>query len=261
LFLILVNHFDGEKNPEMVNSRDIVIVKAPEALAEKGASLFSETALACVAERDRFAVALSGGSTPRRMHVMLGQGPYRSSIPWSKVHLYWGDERCVPETSRWSNYGRAKEDFLDRLDIPGENIHPMPDHLPPEEGASLYEKEITGGFDLVFLGLGRDGHTASLFPGHGTLGERKRWVVPVKGGDPDISRLTVTLSLINMARKVVFLVSGENKAGAVKSVLVDHDTRLPATHVLPLSGSLTWILDRDAASLLPKEMICEQQPQ
>jgi len=245
----------------MVKKTDIVVVETPEDLAEKGASLFSETVLPSVGEMGRFAVALSGGSTPRKMHVLFGQEPYRSSIPWERVHLYWGDERCVPEACRWSNYGGAKEDFLDHLHIPGENIHPMPGHLPPEEGASLYEKEVPEFFDLVFLGLGTDGHTASLFPGQERLEERKRWVIPVKGGDPDVPRLTMTFPLINNARMVVFYVAGENKARVVKAVLADCDTRFPATHVRPLRGSLTWILDRDAASLLPKEMIRERKAQ
>jgi 6-phosphogluconolactonase len=237
----------------MDKKRDIIIVKTSEALAEKGASLFSEMALASTAEKDRFTVALSGGSTPRKMHVMFGQDPYRSSIPWNGVHLFWGDERCVPETSRWSNYGLAKGDFLERLDIPVENIHPMPGHLPPEEGASLYEKEITGGFDLVFLGLGSDGHTASLFPGHTALEERRRWVVAVRGGRPDVHRLTMTLPLINRGEKVVFLVSGAEKAEVVKSILEDGNSDLPAGRVSPVSGTLLWVLDWEAASLLKKE--------
>ncbi len=238
---------------------NIIIVEAREDLAEEGAHVFAELAGAAVVGRGRCMVALSGGSTPRKMHALFGEDPYRSSMPWNKIHLYWGDERCVPEASRWSNYGQACEDFLDRVDIPADNVHAMPGSLPPEEGASLYEKEITGEFDLVFLGLGTDGHTASLFPGDIALQEKRRRVVAVKGGQPEVHRLTMTFPLINKARKVVFLVAGEEKAEVVKSVLEDRDTRLPATRVLPSGGSLTWILERGAASLLPKEMICERK--
>lgn len=223
-------------------------------MAAEGARLFAEIVASAVAVRDMCTIALSGGSTPRKMHALFGQEPYRSGIAWDRVGLFWGDERYVPADSRWSNYGLAREDFLDRVDIPAENVHPMPGNLPPEEGVSRYEKEIPEVFDLFFLGLGTDGHTASLFPGQGALGEQERKVIPVTGGDPDVPRLTITFPVINRARNVVFLVSGTEKAGVVKMVLEDHDTRLPVAHVLPPAGSLTWILDRGAAFLLSKEI-------
>ena len=119
--------------------------------------------------------------------------------------------------------------------------------------AALYEKEVPEVFDLVFLGLGADGHTASLFPDHVALKEWKRGVLAVKGGDPDVPRLTMTFPLINKARHIIFLVSGEKKAEVLKAVLEDRDVKLPAVHVLPSTGSLTWVLDRAAASLLSKE--------
>jgi 6-phosphogluconolactonase len=237
----------------MRDKGNIIIVETAEALAKEGECVFAEVVEAAVAARGKCMVALSGGSTPRKMHTLLGQEPYRSRIPWNKIHLYWGDERCVPVHSPWSNYGRAREDFLDGIDMQADNVHPMPGHLPPEEGAARYKKEIPEVFDLIFLGLGADGHTASLFPGHSALEERKRGVVPVTGGNPDVPRLTITFPVINKARKVVFLVSGKDKMQTVKSVLEDHDTRLPAVRVLPSSGSLTWILDREVASLLSKE--------
>jgi 6-phosphogluconolactonase len=236
-------------------TREIIFVETVEALAEEGVRFFTEVVEGAVEARGRCMVALSGGSTPRKMHALLAQKPYCSGIPWSKVHLCWGDERCVPADSRWSNYGRAREDLLDNIDIPIGNVHPMPGHLLPEEGALRYEKEIPEAFDLVFLGLGADGHTASLFPGHSALEERKRRVVPVTGGDPDVPRLTITFPVINKARNVVFLVSGKEKAEMVKSVIEDHEPHLPASHVLPASGSLTWMLDREAATLLSKETI------
>lgn len=230
----------------------VFIVRSSKELSEKGAVLFAKIAKKAVADRNRFMVALSGGSTPRKMHVLLGQEPYHSVIPWNQVHLFWGDERCVPMYSRWSNYGQAKEDFLDDINIPADNIHPMPGHLSPQEGASMYEKVIPMVFDVIFLGLGMDGHIASLFQVPDALDMQERLVVPMKGGNPDIFRLTMTFSLINYARNIVFLVSGEKKAQIVKSVLENHDNQVPATYIMP-SGFLTWILDREAASLLIKK--------
>ena len=246
-------------NMEKINK--IIIGKTKEALAEEGARLFAEIVKRVAATGQECMIALSGGSTPRKMHALLGQDPYGSRIPWNRVHLFWGDERCVPADSRWSNYGGVREDLLDFIDIPAENIHPMPCQLPPEEGAVRYEKEIPDVFDLVFLGLGADGHTASLFPGHGALGEQKRRVVPLTGGEPDVPRLTMTFPVINKARNVVFVVSEREKAEVVKHVLEDRDTRFPAAHVFPVAGSLIWIVDREAVSRLSKEVISAFQTQ
>jgi 6-phosphogluconolactonase len=240
----------------MREKRDIIIMETPEALAERGASVFVERARASVAARGIFMVALSGGSTPRRMHRLLGRESLCSEIFWRRTHIFWGDERCVPAESRDSNYGLARKDFLMNVDIPVDHIHPMPADVEPERGASLYEDEIPEILDLIFLGLGKDGHTASLFPGQSALEEKRKRVLAVKGGDPDVYRLTMTFPLINRAREVVFLVSGEEKAGIVKTVLEEPDTKQPAGSVKPVNGRLTWILDRDAASRLSEEAAC-----
>ncbi len=240
----------------MRDEENILVVETAAALADRAAHLFGEIVGAAVAARGRSVVALAGGSTPRKMHVLLGHAPFSSTIPWNKVHLFWGDERCVPVESPWSNFGRAREDLLDHIDIPLKNLHPMPGTLPPEEGASRYEKEVPEVFDLVFLGLGSDGHTASLFPGRQSTAVREtdRKVIPVQGGEPFVARLSMTFAVLNRARNVVFLVSGKKKAGVVKSVLEDRDKHLPAVQVRPVSGTIVWILDRDAASRLPKEL-------
>jgi 6-phosphogluconolactonase len=240
----------------MREKRKIIIMETPEALAERGASVFFERARAAVAARGIFTAALSGGSTPRRMHRLLGKEPLRSEIPWRRTHIFWGDERCVPAESPDSNYGLARKDFLMNVDVPADHIHPMPADLEPEKGAFLYEKEIPEILDLMFLGLGKDGHTASLFPGQAAVEEKRKRVLAVKGGDPDVYRLTMTFAFINRAREVVFLVSGEEKADVVKSVLEEHDTKYPAGSVKPVNGRLTWILDRDAASRLSEEAAC-----
>ena len=229
-----------------------MIVETSAALAGQAARLFAEAAQAAVAVRGRFLVALAGGSTPRAMHRVLGRDPLRSEIPWHATHLYWGDERFVPVDSPESNYGRTRDDLLEHIDIPASHIHPMPVAMDPEAAALRYEEDLPEVLDLLFLGLGKDGHMASLFPGQDALHERKRRVIPVEGGMPRVMRLTVTLPTINRARKVVFLVSGGEKSAVAQSVLGDPQASLPAACVRPINGSLFWILDKEAASRLPR---------
>jgi 6-phosphogluconolactonase len=238
----------------------IIVEKNEEALSDRGARLFEQKAIEAAKREGRFFVALSGGTTPRRMHAKFADRP---SIPWREVHIFWADERCVPVENPSSNVGAAWEDFLGKVPLPEEQIHAMPVHMPPEEGALSYEREIKRllglkqvglpSFDLVFLGLGRDGHTASLFPAQAPLEEGERWVVAVKGGDPEVNRLTLTLPTINQAKEVVFLVSGKAKAEVVKAVIEDDVEGFPASRVRP--AILTWLLDRDAASLLPERVL------
>jgi 6-phosphogluconolactonase len=215
-----------------------------------------------VKKEGRFFVALSGGSTPRQMHRRLA---FRSAVPWQGVHVFWGDERCVPVDDPWSNHGAAWKDFLGKVPLLPERIHPMPVHVNPQKGALMYERELDHVFnlkqaqlpvfDLVFLGLGKDGHTASLFPAHRALEENERFVVAVKGGDPDVYRLTLTFPVINRAKEVIFMVSGLDKAEVVKAVTEDREGKFPASRIRPLSGSLMWLLDREAASLLAKNTL------
>lgn len=205
-------------------------------------------------------VALSGGSTPRPMHRLLGEEPYLSEIPWDATHIFWVDERSVPTNDPASNYGAARADFLNCVPIPKNQVHPMPADLQPKEGAMAYEKELVEFFqtgasdipalDLICLGIGNDGHTASLFPGHRALDERKRLIIPVRGGKPAVDRLTMTLPLINNARNIVFVVSGKEKAMILKAILDGSPTRFPAQMVLPVAGQLTYLLDKDAASMI-----------
>jgi 6-phosphogluconolactonase len=236
----------------------LVIEPDPAAAAQKGAAIFSRIASQSVALRGEFAVALSGGSTPRPMHRMLCEEPYLSAIPWARTNLFWVDERCVPVNHPASNYGAATIDFLGCVPIPETQVHPMPVHLPPEEGAAAYQEELVRWFksqahevpvfDLICLGIGTDGHTASLFAGQKALGEKERLVVPVRGGDPQVDRLTMTFSLINNAREIVFLVSGKEKGVTLKAIIEGPPDRFPAQMVRPLRGNLTWLMDREAAS-------------
>lgn len=246
-------------------SKPKTVIKAnPADLSSWAANLFAQKAKDCVNSQRRFVVALSGGSTPRPVHRLLGQDPFRSQIPWRDTHIFWVDERCVPETNQASNFGAAKEDLLDHVPLPPSQIHPMPGGLPPEEGAKQYQQELEGFFgsdasgfpvfDLIFLGMGEDGHTASLFPGQEALNERQEWIVAVKGGNPNVSRLTMTLPVINQGRHVVFLVSGQTKAPVIRAIFEEKARLLPVEMIQPLSGELIYLLDRKAASSISGDM-------
>ena len=238
----------------------IIIKKDPVRLAEAGVEIFSAESRNTLIKRSFFSFAVSGGSTPRLMHQLLAKEPYLSSIPWARLHVFWVDERCVPEEDQASNSGTAKRDLFDKVPIPGNHIHPMPGNIPPQEAENGYQKELKAFFqrgdynwpvfDLVFLGVGADGHTASLFPGQQSLKATDKWVLAVKGGDPDVYRLTLTLPVINATRKAVFLVSGKKKAEIVKRIFHGRQSELPAQMVRPVSGELIWLLDEGAASLL-----------
>ena len=250
---------------EMVARAKIIVKDNPAQLAQTGANLFTKVALASVKERGRFAVAVSGGSTPRLMHQMLAEEPHRTQAPWDSISFFWVDERCVPITDESSNYGIAKQDLLDRVPIPKRQIHPMPVEVPPHKGAVEYEKvlqdffqsagEQIPEFDMIFLGIGADGHTASLFPGQNALVEKKQWVAAVKGGNPDVHRLTMTYPLINRANQIVILVSGKGRASIMRTLFEEEQTGLQAKGIRPTSGALNWLVDRDAARKLSKEVI------
>ncbi len=238
----------------------IIVAHDRSDMAKRAANIFAGTAKECVTRKNLFTVAISGGSTPRDMHKLLAEEPHRSEIPWGKTHIFWVDERCVGVDDPASNFGLAKKDFLERIPIPLEQIHPMPGEFAPEEGAKIYQKgmekvfqtkeEDFPIFDLIFLGMGKDGHTASLFPGGKPSHAPGRWVIAVKGGDPNVYRLTLTYGVLNQARRVYFLVSGKEKAPIVKTVMENKDVRLPAQGIQPVKGKLAWLLDKEAASLL-----------
>ena len=251
----------------MISKTQIIIKDNPIDLARTAADIFSMKADECVAKNGRFFVAISGGTTPRLFHRMLVQELYVSEIPWDKMHIFWVDERCVPENTAASNYGAAKKDFLNRVPISETQVYPMPGKLPPEDGARTYQRTLMDffhlrygqfpTFDQIFLGMGADGHIASLFPEHVALDEKEKLVVAVKGGDPYVSRLTMTLPVLNRARQIVFLVLGKGKAAALKRVFEGDQAILPIQKIRASEGELTWLLDREAASLLPGEIIHE----
>jgi len=239
---------------------EIIIEASAADMARKGADIWCQNAQESIGLRGKFALAISGGSTPRHLHRLLAEEPHLSRLPWDKIHIFWVDERCLPMTHPDSNFGTAKKDFLDRVPVVPEQVHPMPGWGPPEQGAVRYEKELKTFFqrnedpmpcfDLIFLGIGRDGHTASLFPGAPSLEEKEKWVVWVKGGNPCVDRLTMTFPVLNLARRTVFLASGKDKAEVLKTVLENTKAPLPAQKVRPSKGTLTWLVDREAALLL-----------
>ena len=205
----------------------------------------------------RCSLVLSGGNTPRTLHGLLASR-FREQIPWAHVHVFWGDERYVPPGDAHSNYRMAKETLLDHVPCPASNVHPMPTRASdPDAAARDYEamlgsyfSDAPPAFDLVLLGLGPEGHTASLFPGSSALTEPIRWVLAVTApADPPL-RLTLTFPVLNQAAHAYFLVTGSNKARALHQILTgtaDPNT-CPAAGVRPASGTLIWWVDRDAAA-------------
>ncbi len=244
----------------MSDSIERIIVPDSNQLAEKGAEMFCEIAKESISNRSRFVVAVSGGSTPRAMHGRLSQDPYLSDLFWQSTHIFWVDERMVDFDHPDSNFGTAKKDLLEKIPIPFDQIYPMPAMTRPEDGAGLYQMTLKTFFqsigsddpvfDLILLGIGTDGHTASLFPKQAFTSPVQSWVISVKGGNPNVFRLSFTYSVLNGARHILFLVSGKDKAEIVKSLFEDNTVDLPAKNIRPLKGTLTWLLDQEAASLL-----------
>lgn len=230
-----------------------------EALGRAAAELFVAKAREAACARGRFSALLAGGETPRRAYELLAGEPLRSRVPWGAAHLFWGDERCVPPDSPHSNYGMVRRALLDRVPVEPGHVHPVRCGLSPEDAAAAYEEEMkdffrgaTPRFDLALLGLGADGHTASLLPGSPAVSEHVRWTAVAKRPEEAFSRVTVTLPLLNRAATVLFLVSGAGKAQVLRAILEDGETaaRFPASLVRPASGDLRWFVDGAAASAL-----------
>lgn len=233
---------------------NIHIFETPQELASTAAETFVEQAKAAIEEFGRFTVALAGGSTPKRAYEILAT-QHHDTLDWNKVHAFFGDERTVPPDHEDSNYRMAQDTLLSH--VPIGSVHRMRGELDPSEAAALYEKDLEaffGGpprFDLVLLGIGEDGHTASLFPGTPALDVRGRWAVENPVEKLGTTRITLTVPAINAAKRVVFLVAGEGKAKALKEILeVDAEPRdCPAKLIRPV-GELIWMSDAAAASSL-----------
>lgn len=211
-----------------------------------------------VAKRGRFSIALSGGHTPEKMYSLWSQTEqYREKTPWERVHLFWSDERYVPPDSSQSNYHMARETLISHVPIPPENVHPIPTNLStPAECAHAYETELRkffgvrpAAFDIQLLGIGPEGHTASLFPGAPVLDEKVHWVAAVRVPAEPPQRITLTPIILNNGRNTFFLVAGENKRAILSAIREESDaqtSRYPAARIQPVKAPI-WFLDEAAA--------------
>ena len=250
---------------ECVMKPEIRTHSSLEDLSRAAAECICEIAEEAIKERGIFTLVLSGGTTPRLLYEELAKEPYASRVDWQHTYLFWGDERCVPSDNPDSNFSLALQTLISKVDVPPSNIHRIPAATgSPKPVAAEYETTLreffqaTAGsdpstsfpsFDLVLLGIGGDGHTASLFPGDAALEERDRWVVAVDGANasPPVERITLTLPAINKARYVIFLASGSNKREVFQQVVNNPETSsYPAARVKPL-GRLVWFIDEGLA--------------
>lgn len=248
----------------MPNIHDIQIFPNDDTLAAHAAGLFVNAAREAIAARGRFTVALTGGSSPRKTYELLACAPLSNDVDWSKTFIFLGDERFVPSDDERSNYGMCRRLLLAHVPLQTNQVLPIPtDTGTPDEAAQAYAGTLARVFrqpsdgpppslDLILLGMGDDGHCASLFPGMPTLHVTDRWVVASPPGTlpPPVERVTFTFPVLNAARQVVFLIEGEKKAAPVRDIFEGGATpqQHPAAGVKPSYGTLTWLLDETAAS-------------
>jgi 6-phosphogluconolactonase len=231
-----------------------------EAMSHKGAEMFVNTSRTCIASKGKFSAAVSGGSTPRKLYGLLGSAEYRPHVDWQRVHFFWVDERCVPKEHEESNFKTTFDMLLSKVSIPDKNTHRIKGEEDPDQAARDYEEEVRKFFgmsglpmfDLVILGMGEDGHTASLFSGSNLLKERIRLAAPVYLEKPNWNRITLTLPVLNNATQILFLVAGHSKADVVYEILGNgrKKERYPAGLISPVHGSITWLIDQEAARKL-----------
>ncbi len=229
--------------------------EASEAMAEA----FQAIAEKAVAERGRFTLALTGGTSPLVLHELLSKSPYTETIPWDKTFVFWGDERAVPFDDEQNNAKMGFETLLNHVPVPASQIFRMNSELPVEEAAEEYEvllekhfENTDPQFDLILLGMGADGHTASIFPGTEAVHEDKKWVCPGYNAEQKSKRITLTVPLINKAKNIFFSVFGDGKAKTLLNVrLGEHDPEtLPSQLIKPENGNLTWYIDEAAGKFL-----------
>jgi len=226
----------------------------------RAASIFVSASRDSIERKKRFAAAISGGSTPRRLYALLGSEGYRYQVDWQHVHLFWADERCVPKEDDASNFRSAFDTLLSKVGLPDENVHRIKGEQTPDKAARDYEEEMRRffgeserpRFDLIILGMGEDGHTASLFPGSGSLEERVRLAIPVYLGEPKKNRITLTLPVLNNAEQILFLVTGPSKAPVLSEIFGEGEKKrgFPAGLISPTHGTITWLVDHEAAAKL-----------
>jgi 6-phosphogluconolactonase len=237
----------------------IRVLPDPAALADAAGRLIVERSQQAIDARGVFSVALSGGSTPRDLHHRMASPPLAQQIDWARVEIFFGDERCVPPEDPQSNYHMAEETLLSHVPVPASHVHRMRGELPPVEAADDYERQLKAFFkadpprlDVILLGMGDNGHTASLFPGLSAVHEQQRWVVAEEVPEVDMWRITLTPVVLNLAREVVFLVAGEGKASMLRQVVEGPfaPEERPAQVVRPSPGEVMWLVDAAAAEQL-----------
>ncbi|MCX8093201.1 MAG: 6-phosphogluconolactonase [Candidatus Goldbacteria bacterium] len=236
-----------------------------ETLSISAANFIAEIAEKTINTQGFFTIALSGGNSPRLIYSMLAEKELKSKIDWNKVLIFWGDDRYLPHTNPESNYKMAYDTLISKIDIPQENIFRIPTEVsPPEEAALLYENIMKKAFiklgaidinkklpifDLIILGVGRDGHTASLFPGHKAVNEKERWVTHVKAHARITlhDRITITLPVINNAKNVMFIISGEGKGKIIRDIVEEKRSGkvYPASMIKPQDGQSVWFIDKN----------------
>lgn len=231
--------------------------KDAEALSEAVAGWITDVIADTLQQHPRFTIALSGGSTPERLHKLLAAPPYKDRIDWSKLHIFWGDERAVPFEDNRNNAKMAYDTLLNFVPVPAAQIHVMRTDISPEQSAIEYEKilhqyfgETGPSFDLVLLGMGDDGHTLSLFPGTAVVHEEKVWATSFFLQAQDMYRITITRPIVNRAARIAFLTTGAKKAHALKEVLKgEYNPDLyPSQTIMPQAGELHWFVDEAAAA-------------
>ncbi len=237
-----------------------IIYPDSQSFIDGAASFIADAAEQAIGERSHFTIALSGGNTPRPIYARLATADYVDRIDWPKVHIFFGDERCVPSDDTRCNYRMARETLFDHVPLPPANVHRIQGEIDPAQAALIYEQELQSvfrtssfpAFDLICLGMGDNGHTASLFPGTAVLREQRRWAVPQYVEVMATWRVTFTAPLINAARQVAFLVEGAGKAEVLWRVLDGpyQPEVLPAQLIQPVSGQVHWLVDAAAAAKL-----------
>jgi 6-phosphogluconolactonase len=243
---------------------DVQVLPDAASVARVAAETVAEALSNAAERRGRCSIALSGGSTPRDLYQRLGSVGYVERVPWDALHVFWGDERCVPPDDKESNYGMADRTLLSRLDLRPDQVHRMRGELPPAEGARAYQEVLKAAFsladgeaprlDLVMLGLGDNRHTLSLFPGHKrAIEETERLVVADEVEAVPPKRITFTPLVANHAARAMFVATGKGKAEAVRDIIAGprDPLKFPAQIIQPTDGELLWLLDKAAASLLP----------
>jgi 6-phosphogluconolactonase len=241
------------------------VFKDSEKLSQHAAQIFVEQAAQSIQDRGRFLAALNGGGTPIRLFQLLATN-YHSKVDWNNTHIFWGDERCVPPDDPGSSYGQARNLLLSHIPIPDSNIHRVQTDLGPAEASRDYALTLSGfaspplefpRFDLVYLGMGEDGHTASLFPGSPVDVTESTLPVTAHYQDRPANRVTLTQLVFNQARMVVFMATGAKKAVTLAEVLSDryNPELYPAQRIEPKDGDLIWLVDKDTASKLPRSLI------